>query len=280
MSRPPKKHRSSGRNFKGRRKRSVAQVPKEAVEVTISGLGAQGDGLAKAEIQTRSQNLYIAGALPGETVRAQTVAKRGDGLVAQLLEVITPSTQRVEPNCPYFASCGGCALQHLDPKAYGPWKRERVARVLAQRGFGDVDVFDPILIGEGTRRRVTFSALKRGKHVTFGFNARSSHDLVAIDKCPLLVDGLNTLIAPLNTAMAGILKDGARARVSITGCDNGADVLIEAGAAPGLEAREALAAFVQNTSAVRLGWKEEGLAPEPIAQEVAPLIYLSGVPVE
>lgn len=280
MSRPPKHNRSGRRGSQGRRKRPTTQVPKETLEVTIKGLGAQGDGLAAADILTRPQNLYIAGALPGETVRVQTLAKRGDGLVAELLEVLKPSAQRAEPNCPYFSTCGGCALQHFQAGAYSDWKQDRIARVLAQRGFGDVEVLDPILIGEGTRRRVSFTALKRGKHVTFGFNARSSHDIVAVDNCPLLLDSMNALIGPLNTAMAGILKDGERARVSVTGCDNGADILIEAGKAPGLQQREALAAFVQSTDAVRLGWKEEGLSPEPIAQKVAPLIYLSGVPVE
>jgi len=280
VTRPSQANRHGRRRTKGRRKRSTTHVPSETVEVVVDALGAQGDGLATATVMARPQALYIPGALPGETVRVQTVAKRGDGLVADLLEIVAPSTDRVEPSCPYFARCGGCALQHLNTPPYGAWKRERVVRALAQRGFDDAPVLDPVLIGEGTRRRVTFTALKRGKRLTFGFNARSSHDIVAIDRCPLLVAGLNDLIDPLSMAVNGILEDGARARIHVTACENGADVLIEGGTSPGLHAREALAAFVQNTDTVRVGWKEEGLAPEPIAQETAPLIYLSGVPVE
>ena len=284
MSRPPK-HPRRGRGGpkgkgQGRRKRPAARVPSETVEVTVERLGAQGDGIAIADILARPQTLYIAGALPGEVVRAETTAKRGDGLVAELREVLQTSAERVTPGCPHFDHCGGCALQHLDHTAYGTWKRDRVVRALSQRGFEDTVVLDPILIGEATRRRVTFTALGRGKRVVFGFNARASHDIVAVDRCPLLVEELNALIAPLSEAMAGIVKDSARARIQVTACENGADVTIEINTAPDLAAREALAAFVQSTDTVRIAWKQEGLAVEPIVQATPPLVYLSGVPVE
>ncbi|HEY9078464.1 class I SAM-dependent RNA methyltransferase [Magnetovibrio sp.] len=258
----------------------MAKVPQQTVEVVVDKLGAHGDGVASADILGRRQNLFIAGALPGERVVAETVAKRGDGLVANLVDILQSSADRAEPGCRLFETCGGCALQHLGTQAYAMWKRERVAQALRQRGFDAPPVLEPVLIGEGTRRRVTFTALKRAKHVTLGFNARSSHDIVAVDHCPLLDDALNALIAPLSEALHGILDDGARARINVTACENGADVLIEGNASPDLKAREALAVFVQNTPSVRVAWKEEGLAAEPIAQVAVPLVYLSGVPVE
>ena len=280
MSRPSRPGRGGPQGRRRGRGRSAAQVPAQTLEVTIDKLGAQGDGLATATVLARPQTLYVAGALPGERVRVRTAAKRGDGLVAELEEILQASPQRRYPACPYFERCGGCALQHLEQNAYAAWKRERVIHALAQRGFENPPVLEPVLIGEGTRRRVSFTGLKRGKRVLFGFNARSSHDVVAVERCPLLVDGLNDLIGPLGEALAGILEDGVRARVHVTQCENGADVMIEGGASPELAAREALAAFVQSTETVRVGWKEEGLAPEPIAQEAPPLAYLSGVPVE
>jgi len=280
MSRSPHPGRRGRRSQKGRRKRPAAQVPSETLEVIIDDLGAQGDGVAKGEVLGQDQTIYVAGALPGERVKVQTTAKRGDGLVADILDILQPSADRIAVGCPYYEHCGGCALQHMRPQAYADWKRDRIVRVLAQRGFDSVEVLNPVLIPEGTRRRVSFTACRRGKVVTTGFNARSSHDIVAIDCCPLLVDGLNDLIVPLSEALQPILDDGARVRIAVTQCDNGADILIEGRATPGLEGREALAAFVQSTDAVRLSWKENDLSPDPITQKHAPLIYLSGVPVE
>ncbi|OEJ67158.1 class I SAM-dependent RNA methyltransferase [Magnetovibrio blakemorei] len=280
MSRPSKPRPGGGRGPKGRRKRPDAKAPSLTVQVSIDKLGAQGDGLAKASILSRPQTLYIAGALPGEVVLAQTVSKRGDGLVAQLIEVQQASPLRKEPGCPHFNTCGGCALQHLELNAYAAFKRDRVVQALVQRGFQNPPVTEPILTGEGTRRRVIFTAQKRGKLVLFGYNAHASHDIVAVNRCPLLVDSLNALIEPLNQALNSILKDGERTRVHVTACENGADVMIEGSETPGLAAREALATFVQSTDAVRVSWKEDGQNPEPIAQESPPMIYLSGVPVE
>ena len=272
MSRRPPKKRG--------RKRSTPKLVREQIKVTVQGLGAQGDGLAEAEIQGKRQQLYIPGALPGEQVLIETRAKRGDGVLCQLLEVLTASDERQTAPCPLFETCGGCALQHLNKQAYADWKRDRVIEALQKRGFDAPPVLAPVLIGEGTRRRVTFTALKRGKKMIFGFNARASHDLVAVERCPLLVDELNTLIQPMHDAFGSFLQDGARARIHATACDNGADILIECDQTPDLAAREALAAFVQSCETARIGWKQEGLSPEPIVQAAPPTIDLSGVKIE
>ncbi|MFC1673008.1 class I SAM-dependent RNA methyltransferase [Pseudomonadota bacterium] len=270
MSRPPKRKRH------GAPKRRQKRLPSSTVEVTVDRLGAQGDGVA----DWNGQALYIPGVLPGETVRALTGQKRGDGLAAELLDVLEASPQRIDPICPHYATCGGCAMQHMDTQAYSDWKRGKVARALAQRGFDDAEVLAPVLVGPGTRRRVTFSAQRRGKRAHLGFNARASHDLVAVDACPLVTDDINAAIAPLRDVLAQVLDDNARARVAMTSCANGLDVLIEGGDAPGLPAREALATFVSDKHAARVAWKEEKYAPEPVAQTAAPMIDLSGMQVE
>ncbi|MBF0248638.1 MAG: class I SAM-dependent RNA methyltransferase [Alphaproteobacteria bacterium] len=246
----------------------------------IDVLGAQGDGVARAELSGKTVALYIPGALAGERVRVRTRDKRGDGVVAELLDILEPSPHRIQPGCPHFERCGGCALQHLDRRIYGAWKRDRVIHALAQRGFADVCVDDAVLIGEGTRRRVTFTAHGSGKAARVGFNARARHDVVAVAVCPLLAGPLNALIAPLGETLASVLKDGQRARVAATACDNGVDLLIEADGSPDLAAREALAALVRAGHAVRVAWRADTLAPEPIVQEQPPRIDLSGVAVE
>ncbi|MEG3619468.1 class I SAM-dependent RNA methyltransferase [Magnetovibrio sp. PR-2] len=272
MSRRPKKHRG--------RKRTAPKLVREQLDVSVQSLGAQGDGIAHAEFQGKLQQLYIPGALPGESVRVETRAKRGEGVLCQLLDIASKSEDRKDAACPHFDTCGGCALQHLTDQAYGAWKQARVVEALQKRGFDTVPVSAPIRIGEGTRRRVTFTALKRGKKLFFGFNARASHDLVAVENCPLLVAELNALIAPMQAAFGAFLQDGARARIHVTDCENGADILIECDQTPDLAAREALAAFVQSCETARIGWKQDGQSPEPIVQAATPLIDLSGVKVE
>lgn len=276
MSRRPTHSGGRASGPKNRRGRPKRQAPSETVEVTVASLGAHADGLA----HWAGQTLFIPGALPGERVRVKTGAKRGDGVTCTLIEVLEAAASRSQPVCPHFALCGGCALQHLEPTAYAQWKRERVVDVLSKRGFADVLVLEPVLIGPATRRRVTLTAHRRGGRVDLGFNARSSHDIVAVDHCPLLVGALDALKNDLVELLRVALADGARARILMTACANGADILIEADAQPTLAAREAIAAFAGRGHAARVSWKEPDFPPEPVAQVETPWVDVSGVRME
>lgn len=61
--------------------------------------------------------VFVEGALPGERVLARIVRRKSNYDTARLEQVLRPSSQRVQPACPYFGICGGCAMQHLAPAA-------------------------------------------------------------------------------------------------------------------------------------------------------------------
>jgi len=255
------------------RKRKPRPLLSKTLDVVVDVLGAHGDGVATHGGQT----YFIPGVLPGERVRIKTGRKRGSGMIAHVLDILQASAERIEAPCPHFDRCGGCQLQHMHPGAYAAWKRERVVTALAQRGFAEVTVLEPVLIGPGTRRRATFTAQKRGPKVRFGFNAQSSHDVEEVAACLLLVAGLNDVIAPLKTVMETVLQDGGRARIATTWCENGVDILIEGETTPDLATREALATLVTRDLAVRVAWKNKAEDPEPIAQAQAPVVNIAGV---
>ena len=83
----------------------------------IDALGAQGDGIAR----TDKGSVFVPFTLPGEEVTASRQKDR-----AELIAVLESSELRVEPKCRHFTVCGGCALQHMEPKAYLDWKRAKV----------------------------------------------------------------------------------------------------------------------------------------------------------
>jgi 23S rRNA (uracil1939-C5)-methyltransferase len=121
-------------------------------EVEIAHLGAQGDGVADGS----DGPLYVPFALSGERVRVEVAP--GDDR-AGLLAVLRPSPDRVEPVCPHFGVCGGCALQHLDRAAYLGWKREKVVGALRSRGL-DAEVEPVRSVPLGSRRRAALSLLR------------------------------------------------------------------------------------------------------------------------
>ena len=73
-------------------------------ELTIARLGQRGEGLARRD----GDMVAVPYALPGETIRAEI-----DGERARMVDVLTPSRDRTPAFCPYFTTCGGCAVQTL-----------------------------------------------------------------------------------------------------------------------------------------------------------------------
>src|SRR5262245_13291890 len=95
-----------------------SRPPGPPVEATIESVGGEGDGIAAGP-------LFAPFTLPGERVRLG-----GAGDRRELLAVLEPSADRVEPPCPHFGTCGGCALQHWAHGPYLAWKLERLTTTL------------------------------------------------------------------------------------------------------------------------------------------------------
>lgn len=102
----------------------------EVVTVEISGLGHAGEGVGRLE----GFAVFIPDALPGDVVRARITEVKKNYARAGLLEVVTPSPERVAGKCPVHRECGGCQLQHMAYRAQLDWKRQRVVDALERIG--------------------------------------------------------------------------------------------------------------------------------------------------
>ncbi len=56
--------------------------------------------------------VFVPFVLQGESVEIEIVENRPGFARGQTLSLLSPSPQRVEPECPYFGRCGGCQYQH------------------------------------------------------------------------------------------------------------------------------------------------------------------------
>ena len=186
--------------------------------LTIARLGHRGDGVA----DDPAGAIYVPGALPGETVEVEAVAGHPDR--RHLLQIEVASAERVEPICPHFGVCGGCAVQHWDSAHYRAWKRDLVVAALRQAGL-DVPVGDLIdAHGEG-RRRAVFHA-RRGTHdvLQVGFSAAHTHRVVAIDRCPVLSPSLGGAIEAAWTIAEQLQGTGKPLDIQVTATDAGLDM--------------------------------------------------------
>lgn len=182
------KNTRSGRH---QRKKKSAPPPAVTAEVMIKNLGAKGDGLATYEDCT----VHIPFTAPGDEILARVIGDRGI-----LQEIISSSPNRVDPVCPHFGECGGCALQHIAPPYQSEWKMERVSQALSREGIEGVSILPSPAIPHNTRRRATFSVHRFDTDYTIGFKARNTHRIIPLEECHLLDQSLfeaRLLISPI-----------------------------------------------------------------------------------
>jgi 23S rRNA (uracil1939-C5)-methyltransferase len=184
----------------------------------IDHVGHRGDGVAPAD----GTAVYVPYTLGGETVETAHVPGHPDR--RQLLAVETASPERIAPFCPHFGVCGGCAIQHWQPDRYRAWKRNLVVETLKQAHL-DCEVA-PLVDAHGLgRRRMTLHA-RMGTHdvLKVGFAAAYSHDIVPVDRCPILDPGLNGALDAAWALAEPLIKTGKPLDIQITATSNGLDI--------------------------------------------------------
>jgi 23S rRNA (uracil1939-C5)-methyltransferase len=186
--------------------------------LAIDHVGHRGDGVAFAGGET----VFVPYTLGGETVEADPVAGHPDR--RHLTRIKQASPERIAPFCNYFGVCGGCAIQHWQMEAYRAWKRQIVVDTLKHTGI-DCTVDELIDAHGAGRRRITLHA-RRGSdgELRIGFAAANSHEIVAIDNCPILDPGLHGAFDAAR-ALAEVLKPTSKPLdIQATATSNGLDI--------------------------------------------------------
>jgi 23S rRNA (uracil1939-C5)-methyltransferase len=166
-------------------------------ELAIVALDAKGEGVA-------ANGASVPGALPGERALVRLAGKR-----AELVETLSAAPERAEPICPWYGRCGGCATQHMSDGLYRQWKRGLVVEALKREGV-EAEVGELVGAHGAGRRRATFHArFPHGQADEVGFMRARSHEIIAIDDCPLFSAGMTGAIAAaraLSADLRGLTK--------------------------------------------------------------------------
>ncbi|MBR2675182.1 MAG: 23S rRNA (uracil(1939)-C(5))-methyltransferase RlmD [Mogibacterium sp.] len=149
----------------------------------------RSDGVAvfvSAEME-RDTRKYV-GAVVGDVVRAEVVKAKKSFAEARLLEVLEPSPERAEPECPYFGECGGCTLQELRYEAQLALKRAQVRAKLERLGGIAEPKVNDCVGAEALKYYRNKAVFAVGPHGEVGFLKRKSHFVMDIDDCLLQSD--------------------------------------------------------------------------------------------
>lgn len=223
-------------------RKGLLSTPPETA--TVANLNHDGEGVVR-----ETKICFVPGALPGESIRFQRVRSHRQHDEGQLLEVLSPSVDRVEPRCAHFGVCGGCALQHLSPAAQLELKEKELQENLARIGKVTPERWLAPLQGPAWqyRRRARLGAKfvhKRGR-VLVGFRERQKPYIAALERCLILASPVDELIEPL-AELIGQLEARSQIPQIEVAVGEGLTVLVFRHLVPLSESdREKLAAFEQ-----------------------------------
>jgi 23S rRNA (uracil1939-C5)-methyltransferase len=145
-----------------------------------------GAGLAH-QTEGMSQPLFVPFTLPGELVEAQVTDQKKNFGEASLLQVLTPSKDRIQPACAHFGECGGCHYQHSDYLAQVELKTGILREILKHTGLNTLPEIQTHT-GEpwGYRNRTRLRLEEVDTALRLGYNWRGTNQFFAIQECPIL----------------------------------------------------------------------------------------------
>ena len=169
----------------------------EVVKVKIEDIGVGGEGIGKVDGYT----LFIKDTIIGDVVEAKVMKAKKNYGYARLMNVLTPSKDRVEEVvCPMARKCGGCQIQEMKYPAQLAFKESKVRGNLERIGEVPGELLDQIMhpvVGmdeEGMqpfryRNKAQFPiGTDKDGRVTAGFYAGRTHSIIGNTDCVLGVE--------------------------------------------------------------------------------------------
>ena len=169
---------------------------------------ARGVGHLRNDDGTPGKVIFVEGALPGELVSFHSFRRKSKWEAAHLVEVHRESALRVKPKCVYFGTCGGCAMQHVEPAAQVAAKQRVLEDNLKHIGRLRPDMMLRPIHGPtwGYRYRARFSVrnvVKKGG-VLVGFHEKKSGFITDMQSCEVVPPHVSAMLVPLRGLIASL----------------------------------------------------------------------------
>ena len=171
----------------------------DTVRVIITDIGTNGEGIGRVDGYT----LFIKDAIIGDEVEAKIIKAKKNYGYARLMNIITPSKDRIEPVCPVARQCGGCQIQEMDYQAQLRFKQELVKNNIERIGhISDYQMMPVIGMDEPFhyRNKAQYPVgMDKDGNIVMGFFAGRTHHIIDNTDC--------VLGAKINSRILGIIKE-------------------------------------------------------------------------
>ena len=154
------------------------------LRLSITAFSALGTGIGRHNGFT----VFVDGAVPGDVIDAHVIKVKPTYAVGIVKRIVTPSPDRIDPDCPAAERCGGCSFRALRYGAELAYKKQKVQDALTRIGGLELEVEDVLSVGETAhyRNKAQFPvALGPDGRTRIGFFAKKSHRVVDCRDCAL-----------------------------------------------------------------------------------------------
>ena len=173
----------------------------------VESLDLEAQGVAHSQ---GGKVVFIEDALPGEWVQVSISRSKKNWELGSMMALRRESSQRVQPRCPHFGSCGGCKLQHLHVGAQVATKQRALENALWHLGkVKPEQILRPVdgpTWGYRFRARLSIWCDPKIGRVLIGFHERKSSLVADMDSCEVLPPHISAMLVPLRELIASMDK--------------------------------------------------------------------------
>lgn len=213
------------------------------IEVDIGDLGHDGRGVARHD----GKAVFVAGGLPGKRVRVRLTARHRHYDEGKVEELLTRSPQRIEPRCPHFGGCGGCALQHLPTERQIEAKQRVLAENFARIGkVAPREWLAPLTDqpwGYRRKGRLSVKWVDKKNKAVVGFREDNPRFVADLSVCHTLLPEVGLRIEALSQLVGSLDARGDIAQIEIAAGDATVALVLRTLVVLGEADRERLVAF-------------------------------------
>lgn len=176
-----------------------------SIDVELTDLAYGGDAVGRYE----GRVLFVPGGIPGERVRVEVVEERRGHARAQLLEILRPAPERVEPEFPLLTD-SGCQWQHIAYPAQLTWKAHIVRQLLVRIGKQPDALVHPTIgmpAGVSPWHYRNLALFSVGPANEIGFKLTESHEVQDLETCPLLHPALDMAYQQIRARLLATFGD-------------------------------------------------------------------------
>jgi 23S rRNA (uracil1939-C5)-methyltransferase len=196
------------------------------IEVKIEKVAFGGAGFGHVD----GKACFVPFTMPGDLVRARVKKEKKSYIEAELLELLTPSIERIDPPCPVFGDCGGCSMQQMPYLKQLAVKDELFSEQLWR--FAKVDSSKVLSIQPAEepwnyRTRVQIKISWVSNRLTMGFYRPGTHIVVPFPMCCAIASPvINTIISELQRCLPESPEPDKIPQIDISTGDDGQTIVI------------------------------------------------------